>query len=76
MRANTRTVLMRDAAMDCKVEHVAQALHQAEQQGRLWANQPAPVQERFREYSRNAIRLLDEDIGVLLVALEACSSGG
>lgn len=61
------------AGMDYKVELVAQTLHQAEHRGH-WDNQPAIHKERFREYARNAIRLLDEDIGVLLLALEPRTS--
>ena len=49
--------------MDYKVELVAQALHQAEHGG-CWDNEPIICQERFREYARNAIRLLGDDIGV------------
>jgi hypothetical protein len=56
--------------MDYKVELVAQALHEAEKPVCAWDNEPVPRKERFREYARNAISLLDEDIGVLLLALE------
>jgi hypothetical protein len=35
----------------------------------LWDNEPAIRKERFREYARNAIDLLDEDINILLLAL-------
>jgi hypothetical protein len=56
--------------MDYKVELVAQALHEAEQAPCLWINEPSIRKERFREYARNAINLLGEDIGVLLFALE------
>jgi predicted DNA-binding protein (UPF0278 family) len=56
--------------MDYKVELVAQAFYEAEHDGSLWENEPAILKEQFREYARNAIRLLNEDIGVLLLALE------
>ncbi len=59
--------------MDYKIELVAQTLHQAEQ-GSTWDNETASRKERFREYARNAIKLLGNDIGVLLLALEKCSS--
>ena len=59
--------------MDYKVELVAQALYQAEHED-CWDNEPAIRQERFREYARNAIRLLGDDIGVLLLTLEQCRS--
>ncbi|MBQ0818941.1 hypothetical protein KBI52_01455 [Microvirga sp. HBU67558] len=59
--------------MDYKIELVAQALHRAEHNGR-WDNEPIVCQERFREYARNAIRLLGDDIGVLLLSLEQCRS--
>jgi hypothetical protein len=59
--------------MDYNVELVAQAIHRAEQAACLWDVEPAIRKERFREYARNAIRLLDDDIGVLLLALEGAS---
>jgi hypothetical protein len=55
--------------MDYKIELVAQAIHEAEQAACLWDNEPAIRKERFREYARNAIDLLDEDINILLLAL-------
>ncbi len=60
--------------MDYTIEQVAQAIHEAENEGCLWANEPAIRKERFREYARNAINLLGEDIGVLLGALEAATA--
>ena len=56
--------------MDYKVEMVAQTIYAAEHEGCLWANEPTIRKERFREYARNAIKLLGEDIGVLVIALE------
>ncbi len=60
--------------MDYKVELVAQAFYEAEQEGCLWGNEPAVRKEQFREFARNAINLLNEDIGVLLLALENASA--
>ncbi|PVE24328.1 hypothetical protein DC522_10665 [Microvirga sp. KLBC 81] len=60
--------------MDFKVELVARALHEAEQETCLWDNEPMIRRERFREYARNAIKLLGEDIGVLLLALEKATA--
>jgi hypothetical protein len=58
------------AKMDYKVEPVARAFHEAEQETPLWDDLPALRKEEFREFARNAINLLNEDIGVLLLALE------
>lgn len=62
------------AKMDYKVELVAQSLHEAEHEASSWNNEPAILKERFREYARNAISLLNEDIGVLLLALEEATA--
>jgi hypothetical protein len=66
---------MAGVAMDYKVELVALALHDAERHECLWDHEPVIHKERFREYARNAISLLGEDIGVLLWALENCRRG-
>ena len=58
------------AKMDYTIELVAQAIHDAEGAACRWDDEPAIRKERFREYARNAIKLLDEDIGVLLFALQ------
>ena len=58
------------AKMDFKIELVAQAFHEAEEETRRWDDLPAVRKEEFREFARNAINLLNEDIGVLLLALE------
>ena len=58
------------AKMDYKVELVARAFYEAEQQPPLWDNLPAVRKDQIREFARNAINLLNEDIGVLLLALE------
>ena len=60
--------------MDYKVELVAQAFYEADQEECLWDGEPAIRKEQFREFARNAINLLDEDIGVLLLALESASA--
>jgi hypothetical protein len=62
------------AKMDHKVELVAQAFYEADQEGCLWDNEPAIIKEQFREFARAAIRLLNQDIGVLLLALESFSA--
>ena len=61
------------ATMDYKVELVAQAFYEADQEGCRWDSEPAARKEQFREFARNAINLLNEDIGVLLLALENAS---
>jgi hypothetical protein len=71
-------VLSMGAKMDYTIELVARAIHEAEGAACRWDDEPSIRKERFREYARNAINLLDEDIGVLLLALqqaraEACS---
>jgi len=61
--------------MQHKIELVARAIHQAEHQELSWESEPSDRKDRFREYARNAIRLLNEDIGVLLLALEEVTPG-
>ncbi len=61
--------------MHHEVELVARAIHKAEHQELSWDNEPSNRKDRFREYARNAIRLLNEDIGVLLLALEESTAG-
>jgi hypothetical protein len=60
--------------MDYKVELVAQAFYEAEENAHRWDHESATCKERFRTFARNAINLLDEDIGVLLLALENASA--
>ena len=55
--------------MDYTIELVAQAIHEAEEAACRWDDEPTIRKQRFREYARNAINLLGEDIGVLLLAL-------
>jgi hypothetical protein len=59
---------------DQKVELVARAIYEAEQHARSWDNGSASNKERSREYARNAIRLLNDDIGVLLFALNEAAA--
>jgi hypothetical protein len=61
--------MMNKEATNHKIELVAQAIHDAEQQACQWNDEPTGCKERFREYARNAIKLLNDDIGVLLNAL-------
>ena len=42
--------------------------------GCRWDNEPPAIKEQFREFACNAIRLLNQDIGVLLLALEQSSA--
>ena len=59
---------MKGAKMDHKVELVARAFYKADQKACLWDNEPAVCKEQFREFARNVINLVSEDIGVLLRA--------
>ena len=61
--------------MQHTVELVARAIQRAEHQELSWDSEPLAQKERFREYARNAINLLNEDIGVLLLALEEATAG-
>jgi hypothetical protein len=63
-----------DSKMDYTIELVAQAIHETEQTACRWDDEPTIRKERFREYARNAINLLDEDIGVLLLALKEAAA--
>jgi hypothetical protein len=65
----TGSVLSAGAKMNYTVELVAQAIHEAEQAACRWDDEPAIRKERFREYASNAINLLGDDIGVLVLAL-------
>ena len=55
--------------MKRRIEFVAQAIHDAEPSAFAWDAEPAFDRERYREYARNAIKLLGEEIGVLLFSL-------
>ena len=59
-----------------RVELVAQAIHGAQQQACSWDTEPTISREYFRQCARNAITLLDEDIGVLLLALREAMAEG
>lgn len=61
---------------DHTVELVARAIYEAEQHACSWDNGSARSKERSREYARNAIRLLNDDIGVLLFALNEAAAEG
>ncbi|WP_201861883.1 hypothetical protein [Microvirga soli] len=65
---------MSRARTDPTVELVARAIYEAEKHGSSWDNGPATSKERSREYARNAIRLLNDDIGVLLFALNEAAA--
>jgi hypothetical protein len=60
--------------MDQRVELVAQAIHEAQSQACSWDAETAIRREHFRGCARNAIKLLDEDIGVLLLALKEATA--
>ena len=60
--------------MNYNIEMVAQAIHEAEQEACPWDHEPGIRKERFREYARNAINLLEEDINVLLLALKEAAA--
>ena len=60
--------------MDYQVELVARAFYDAEYEDCLWDGEIDAIKREFREYARNAISLLDDDIGVLLLALQRASA--
>ena len=60
--------------MDYQVELVARAFLEAEHDVFSGDSEAELIREEFREYARNAISLLDEDIGVLLLALERATA--
>jgi hypothetical protein len=60
--------------MEQRIDQVAQAIHGAQPGPCTWDMEPASGKERFREYARNAIKLLDDDIGVLLHALREATA--
>ena len=57
-----------------RIELVAQAIYETAQTGCLWVNEPTIRKRRFRGYARNAVNLLDDDIGVLLLALKEAAA--
>lgn len=65
---------MNGEATEHTVELVAQAIHGAQPQGCSWDTEPTICKEYFRRCARNAITLLGEDIGVLLVALREATA--
>ena len=60
--------------MDDKVELVAQAFYEASSGACLWDDELVDCREQFREFVRNVINLLNEDIGALLLASENASA--
>jgi hypothetical protein len=60
--------------MDYQVELVARAFFEAEHEDCSWDSEAEGTREEFREYARNAIHLLHEDIGVLIMALQRASA--
>lgn len=65
---------MSSSRTDHTVELVARAIYEAEQHTRSWDSGSARSRERSREFARNAIRLLNDDIGVLLFALNKAAA--
>jgi hypothetical protein len=57
-----------------RVELVAQAIHEAQPQACSWDAEPAIRREHLQKCARNAIKLLGEDIGVLLLALKEATA--
>jgi hypothetical protein len=62
------------AYMDYQVELVARAFYDAEYEDCLWDGEAEFIKQEYREYARNAINLLHDDIGVLLLALERATA--
>jgi hypothetical protein len=60
--------------MEHRIELVAQAIHDAQPQACPWDAETAIRREHFRECARNAIKLLDENIDVLLLALKEATA--
>jgi hypothetical protein len=61
---------LQETKVNQQVELVARAIYQAKHKVSLWENEPANLKEHFRQCARNAINLLGDDIGILLLALE------
>lgn len=59
--------------MDYQIELVARAFYDAEHEGYSWDCEGETLKREFRGYARNAINLLQEDIGVLVMALQRAS---
>ncbi|MBB4038503.1 hypothetical protein GGR34_000132 [Microvirga flocculans] len=60
--------------MDYQVELVARAFYDAENEDGSWDGEAESTRQEFRGYARNAIALLHDDIGVLLLALERAAA--
>ncbi|WP_230530614.1 hypothetical protein [Microvirga roseola] len=55
--------------MDYRVELVARAFYDAEEDGYSWDCEPEILREEFRRLARNAIALMGDEIGVLVLEL-------
>jgi hypothetical protein len=56
--------------MNYQIELVARAFYDADDEGLGWDAEPEILKEEFRGYARNAIDLLQTEIGVLPLALD------
>ena len=65
---------MEPETIEQRVELVAQAIQEALQRACSWDAETAARREHLRECARNAIKLLDEDIGVLPLALKEATA--
>ena len=65
---------MDQGAIEHTVEMVARAIYEAQPQRCSWDAETVIRREHFRTCARNAIKLLDEDIGVLLLALKEATA--
>ncbi len=62
--------------MDYQIELVARAFYDVEYEDGVWEFEADYIKQEFRDYASNAIDLLHEDIGVLLMALEGAAAEG
>jgi hypothetical protein len=59
--------------MDFQIELVARAFFEAEHEDLSWDGEAELVKDEFREYARNAINLLHDDIGGLLALKQSAA---
>ncbi len=59
--------------MDFQIELVARAFFEAEHEDLSWDGEAELVKDEFREYARNAINLLHDDIGGLLALQQSAA---
>jgi hypothetical protein len=59
--------------MDFQIELVARAFFEAEHEDLSWDGEAELVRDEFREYARNAINLLQDDIGGLLALQQSAA---